>query len=149
MLARCLLKIARLPPAGEAVDLQLLVTPIEPEQGGNICSETWQRNFAGHVLVSTQHHGGPGRLLERMGIVEHSFGLTVVDGGLEYKSQRVAVRLLSLRIPLPRWLAPRVTAREKPGAREDEIEVSVEVRLPWLGLLIAYGGRLAVAGEGQ
>jgi hypothetical protein len=41
---------------------------------------------------------------------------------------------------LPRWLAPRVEAWEKPDGHI--VNVSVEVRLPLLGLLIAYEGSL-------
>ena len=56
------------------------------------------------------------------------------------RSLRVAVRLGPLRVPLPSWLAPHVTAWERPLGDRDRTGVAVETRLPWLGLLIAYEG---------
>ncbi len=59
-----------------------------------------------------------------------------------------------LRVPLPRWISPRVTALEKAGAEgsgtvgrpchnaEDQIDVAVQVVLPFLGRLIVYEGKL-------
>ena len=45
-----------------------------------------------------------------------------------------------MRIPLPRFLAPRGIAWERPDG--ERVNVSVEVYLPIVGLLIAYEGVL-------
>ena len=46
-----------------------------------------------------------------------------------------------MRIPFPRALAPRIEAREEPEGTEGT-RVSVAVTVPWVGLLVAYGGYL-------
>ncbi len=53
----------------------------------------------------------------------------------------------SLRIPLPRWLAPTVTAREALGWQTAETDISVRVSLPVLRLLISYEGLMTRSAE--
>ncbi len=84
-----------------------------------------------------------GLLVERFGMFELRFRLTVVDGALSYQTTRAAFRLGSLSIPVPSWLGPRITAWERPVNNSDQIAVSVEVHLPFIGRLIAYDGLLA------
>ena len=132
-LLRWLARLVRLPAAGEAVDLQLIITPLPR-------GEEWRRTFAGCPLVSTQWQQSESLLAERIGPLEVHFRLEVVSGALHYQTQRVAVRLGPLRVPLPSWLAPHVTAWERPLGDRDRTGVAVETRLPWLGLLIAYEG---------
>jgi hypothetical protein len=132
-LLRFLARLARLPAAGEAVDLRLIVTP--RNQG-----EEWHRTFAGRSLVTMQGKLADGLLAERRGPLEMQFRLEVVHGSLSYQTQRVALCLGRLRLPLPGWLAPCVTAWEKPLGERQGIYVTVEARLPGLGLLIAYEG---------
>lgn len=134
-LARMLARFARLPAAGEAVDVRLQVT--EQEEG-----EEWLRTFAGHNLVSMQSDRGAGLLVERMGIVEMRFQLEVAGGVLNYQTVSAALRLGSLRVPLPHWLSPQVTAWEKAVGDLNQIHVSVQVNIPLLGRLISYGGML-------
>src|SRR5215467_13279019 len=109
-LARTLARLARLPAAGNAVDVRLQVTA--QEEG-----EEWRRTFAGRPLVSMQSNRPDGRsngvMVERMGIVEMRLRLEVVGGALNYRTVSAALRLGSLRIPLPCWLSPYVTARER------------------------------------
>ena len=104
--------------------------------------EEWRRTFAGRPLVSMQSGRPDGLLGERMGPLETRFRLTVVDGALLYQAAGAALCLGRLRVPLPRWFSPRTTASERPADEPDRIDVSVEVRLPLLGRLIAYEGRL-------
>ncbi len=137
-LLRLLARLARLPAAGEAVDMRLLVTPLQ--QG-----EEWQRTFAGRPLVSTQWQQADGLLAERMGTLEMGFRLEVVGGALYYQMQRVTLCLGPVRVPLPSWLAPRVTAWEKPSGDRERPQVAVEASLPWLGRLIAYEGTVTRA----
>ena len=138
-LARALARLARLPAAGEAVDVRLQVTARE---GG----EEWRRTFAGRPLVSAQSNRGAELLVERMGIVEMRFRLEVVGGALNYQTVSVALCLGSLRVPLPYRLSPRVTAWERAVDDTNQIHVSVEVTVPLLGRLIAYDGILTQAG---
>src|SRR5436309_15538246 len=70
-LARTLARLARLPAAGENVDIELLVTASD---GG----ELWRRTFGGRPLVSMQSARPDGLLLERTGLVELLFQLKVV-----------------------------------------------------------------------
>lgn len=135
--ARSLARLARLPAAGEAVDVQLVVSALEH-------GEEWRRTFAGRPLVSMQYQQADG-LMERMGIVALRFQLAVSDGALHYQTTRAALCLARLRIPLPRWLSPRVTAWER--AERAQIRVSVEVHLPLVGRLIAYEGQLTQVEE--
>jgi Domain of unknown function (DUF4166) len=68
--------------------------------------------------------------------------LEVVGGALSYQTVSAALRLGSLRIPLPYRLSPYVTAWEKAVGDTNQINVSVDVTLPLLGRLIAYDGIL-------
>jgi hypothetical protein len=119
------------------VSIQLVVTP----QGD---AEEWRRTFAGQPLVSLQSARADGLLRERMGRVETRFQLKVVEGVLIYESVGAAFCLGRLRLRLPRWLSPRVTASERPVGEGELLDVSVEVRLPLLGRLIAYEGKLTL-----
>jgi hypothetical protein len=128
-------RLARLPAAGEAVNIQLQVTA--QEEG-----EEWRRTFAGQPLVSMQSDRGAGLLVERMGIVEMQFQLEVAGGALNYQTVSAALRLGSLRIPLPRRLSPCITACERSVGDTNQIHVSVEVTFSLIGRLIAYDGIL-------
>ena len=134
-LARALARLGRLPAAGEAVDVWLQITAREG-------AEEWRRTFAGRPLVSAQSDRGAGLLVERMGIVETGFRLEVGGGALKYQTVSVALRLGSLRVPLPYWLSPCFTAWEKAVDDTNQIRVSVDVTVPLLGRLIAYDGIL-------
>jgi len=117
------------------VDVKLQVTALEE-------GEEWNRMFAGRPLVSMQSYHFDGLLLERVGIVEMRFRLAVVGGTLSYQMVSAALRLVSLRLPLPQWLSPRITAWEKAAGDLNQIQVSVDVTFPLLGRLIAYDGVL-------
>lgn len=134
-LARALARIARLPAAGEAVDVRLQVTAQEK-------GEEWRRTFAGRPLVSLQFDRGDGLLAERMGIVEMRFRLEGAGGALNYQTVSAAFGLGSFQVSLPRWLSPRVTAWERAVGDMNQINVSVEVNFSLFGLLIAYDGLL-------
>jgi len=135
MLARGIARLARLPTAGEAVDIKLQVTAREE-------GEEWRRTFAGRPLVSRQSNRVNGLLVERMGIVELRFRLEVAGGSLNYQTVSAALLFGSLRVPLPYWLSPCVTAWERDVGDMNQIHVSVDVTFPLLGRLIAYEGML-------
>ena len=134
-LARTLARLGRLPAAGEAVDIQLVVT-------ARADGEEWRRTFAGRPLVSLQYERPDGLLAERMGLTEMRFRLEAIGGALAYETTSAALCLGWLRVPLPRWFGARVRAWERPVGDGDQINVSVEVELPLLGRLIAYDGSL-------
>jgi len=82
-LARTLARLAQLPTAGEAVDIQLWVTA----RGEG---EEWRRTFAGRPLVTVQSERPDGLLVERVGPVEMRFRLRVVGGALVYQATSAA-----------------------------------------------------------
>ncbi len=131
--ARAVARLMRLPEGGEAVPLRLSV---EPHGGG----ERWRRDFAGREFVTEQGEHAAGLMAERAGPFELLYRLSVEGGALAYYPVGTRFYALeSLRVRLPRPLAPRVEARE----RADEgggVRVSVCVTAPLLGLLIRYEG---------
>jgi hypothetical protein len=131
-LARFVAWLTGLPAACDAADMRLVVTPTG-------AGEQWNRSFNGRPLVTTQF-SRTGILVEQVGMTELCFQLDVVDGSLHYQSDRAALRMGWLLVPLPSWLAPRVTASEKAGPAG--VAVTVEVQLPVLGRLITYQGTL-------
>jgi|ERR1043166_2335159 hypothetical protein len=134
---RMLARLAGLPGAADAVDVQLAVVTIPT-------GEEWRRSFAGKPMVSTQSAHADGRLVERVGLSELRFRLAAQNGGLRYETTGCALRLGPLRLPLPLRLSPRVTASEQAAPGGDRIDVVVEMHLPLLGLLIRYGGQLTL-----
>lgn len=132
-LARLIARRLGLPEAGDAVPLRLTVTP----HGGG---ERWHRAFADRDFVTEQReHAGP-LLAERTGPFELLFRLTVEGGSLVYSQEDAFLRVRSLRVRLPRPLAPRVGALERADGRG--VRVSVRVTAPLVGPLIEYEGRV-------
>jgi hypothetical protein len=131
-LTRCLASVIGLPKSADAVEVHLTVTPTGT-------TEEWRRLFAGKPFVSTQWLDA-GRLIEKIGLSESPIEFDVREGALHYQTTGSALRLGFLRVPMPRWLSPRVTAFEKPAG--DKLQVFVEVALPMLGRLICYEGTL-------
>ena len=132
-LAGWLLRLCGMPPAGAAVPTQLVVTP-----HGH--GEQWVRTFGDQPLATTQCGRGRDLLVEHLGMLEFRFRLEVTDGVLIYRQTGVALCLGPLSVPLPRCVAPHVVAREEPGGGANQTHVSVQVLMPWVGLLIAYEG---------
>jgi hypothetical protein len=131
--ARWLLTLLGLPPAGEAVPIRLTISLY-----GN--GEKWLRTFGDRPLVTTQRPGGRSLLAERFGTLELRFRLQVQGGALVYQQTGAALRLARISIPLPGWLTPKVAAREEPGGGPNQTRVCVRVVFPWVGLLISYEG---------
>jgi hypothetical protein len=132
--ARLLARFARLPPAGEAVEVRLFIV-------ADAGRELWQRSFGGHPFHTTQWLGDAGQLVEQSGAVEVHFRLRVIGGGLRYEQIGTALRFWSIRLALPRWLAPHVEAFEEPLDAQ-RVRVRISVKLPFAGLLIAYEGEV-------
>ena len=139
-LARWLAALLRLPAAGEAVPVTLVVTALAD-------GEEWRRTFANNFLISRQRPRSDGLLAEQAGLIELRFRLEARNGGLVYHPAGAALRLGWLWVPLTRWLVPTVTARESSAGTPGQTEVSVRVSLPILGLLISYEGLMGPNGE--
>jgi hypothetical protein len=134
-LARFLVWLLRLPTSGEALATRLV---LERHAWG----ETWSRTFAGRALLTVQYQRGTELLAERLGWLEFWFRLRVIEHTLDFWHTGTAGVLGPIRVPLPRWLAPRITAREWAGLEEGSLQVAARVSLPCIGLLMAYEGCL-------
>ncbi len=68
------------------------------------------------------------------------FSAEVVDGGLHLASTRMAVRIGSRHLELPRLLTPRVRLTERFLDSDDRQHVEVTVCIPVLGSVYEYAG---------
>jgi hypothetical protein len=137
-LARMLIFLTRLPPKGQRMPLRLEVDALADQQ-------RWQRTFDERRTMTTYQYLLPdGRLGERTGPLELLFRVEVEKGVVRYHQVGLRLRLGPLRIPLPSWCGPRVSARL--WAYPDATEMNVEVRIavPILGEIVTYGGPLGL-----
>ena len=135
--ARALCRLVGLPPPGEEVETRLAVT-MEGER------ERWVRRFGERPLISDESPGADGLLVERVPPVELRFRLEPEAGALLFRQVGAALRVGRLRLPLPAFLAPRVSAREAP-AGNGAVHVEVTVRAPLLGPIFGYEGTVVFA----
>jgi len=133
--ARFLAWLLRLPTSGETLATRLVIVR-------HAWGETWSRTFAGKALVTVQYQRGANLLAERLGCLEFGFRLRVSEHALDFWHVGTACVLGPIRVPLPRWVAPHITAREWAGQEEGSLQVAVRVSLPLIGLLMAYEGCL-------
>ncbi len=130
-LACWLARLLGLPRAGERVEVELTVT-------SDAEGETWRRRFGSDELVTRQWEER-GLLTERAGSLELGFRLSVSNGRLVFQQEAARLNVGGARISLPRWLAPRVSGY---AWEHGEMQVSVEVSFPGVGLLCRYEGGL-------
>jgi hypothetical protein len=134
--ARGLASLIGLPPAGEAVDTRLAVTPC---RGG----ELWQRTFDGRPMNSRQYPDSRGGFTERFGVIEIRFARDVTAAATVFRQTGAALVAGAFRLPLPRACAPRISAREDivgPGQRR----VDVSIGVPLVGVLLTYAGTIDI-----
>jgi hypothetical protein len=129
----------RLPSPGVDVPVRLIVTPNER-------GERWHRIFGPSPFITEQRAGSSGSMVERIGPTEVKYRLEVAGGALYYRHIGTALRLGPIRLPLPRWLAPHITARESAMPDEKSTHISVKVTLPLVGLLVSYKGYIEIKG---
>ena len=135
-LARLLVRLLRLPRAGDAVETRLLLAPC----AGGV---QWLRTFDDRRLDTWQYEAGERELAERIGVLEFRFRLEAADGSLRFQQVGAAVRLGFVRLQVPGAWAPRIDAREDPaGARQ--LFVQVRVTLPALGPVLTYDGTIEI-----
>lgn len=132
-LAKVVAAIFSLPQAGADVPISLRMRT--DAQG----IETWQRNFAGRIMVSTQE-AGQGRnahlIVERFGPFAFGLALVVHPDRLSLLPRRWSF----LGVPLPRTLLPKGESSER--QIEGDFCFDVEITLPLVGPVVRYQGRL-------
>ena len=121
-----------LPIEGDDVPIALTICNVQD-------GEQWTRRFGDKVFHSRQSAAG-GLLVERFGLMEFRFQLSVEDGSLVYRQQRASIRAGALSVALLSRLAARIAARESRSQGLDKVHVAVRVELPGLGLLVSYEG---------
>ncbi|NML05921.1 SDR family oxidoreductase [Sphingomonas sp. G-3-2-10] len=126
-LAKLLAAMMGMPPAGRY--------PLHVAFVAKDGAETWRRDFGGHRFRSTLSAKG-GLAIERFGPLRFGFDLPSDGEGL-----RMVFRRWSLfGVPLPRFLAPRIAARE--WQEDERFRFEVEVAAPLIGRVIRYSGWL-------
>lgn len=120
-----------LPLAGSVVPLQLTVARTPGR-------EVWVRRFADRALITEQYAGADGELVERAGRGELRFRLGIDHGSLHFRPAGVAVRVGSLRVPVPRRLAPHVSGTAAASPSGDRLEVFFTVGAPLVGAILTY-----------
>jgi hypothetical protein len=101
-------------------------------------TETWRRDFGGHVLTSRLRPGPDGTLDERLGPLGIRLRPVAIDGGLR-------LDVISLRVmALPAPLRPQGGGTERVDA-EGRVTFDVESHAPGLGRLVRYHGHLSPA----
>ncbi len=140
VLARALVRLLQLPRAADQEAVELRVSPAGK-------SEKWIRSFGQRQLVTHQQEVDGGLLGERVGCLEFRFGLTVHNGAIHYRQQEARLWLGPWSVALPSKLAPVVAAVESAPTQGGGTEVDVRVSAPLAGLLLHYGGSLALRGE--
>lgn len=131
-LAKLAAPLLGLPPSGAD---QPLTVRFEPDRAG----ETWTRRFGSHLMHSRQRAGSgkeAGLLGEALGAVTVFSALRVEDGRLHLHLRRW--RLFGL--PMPRSLAPRVTAVE--GEQDGRYVFDIAIAHALTGPVVRYRGWL-------
>jgi len=114
---------------------------VEIRRDGSV--ETWTRYFPDACLEShlSPSPRWPGVFAERLGGARLTFGFAVEDGQLRWVTRDV--RFLAMPLPL-RWF-DGIDARC--SERDGRYRFDIAVRLPLVGLLVAYAGWLEIANE--
>jgi hypothetical protein len=122
----------RLAPQGNDVPTHLDVV-VEGER------ERWVRRFGSHSMVTIQQiqHG---LLAEDFGHMRFMFDLSADENGMRFVLRRVNL----LGVPLPLWLAPRVSATVTGEPHGWHVDAQIGVLL--LGTLLRYRGSLRPEG---
>jgi hypothetical protein len=120
--------IMRLAPAGSDVPTRLKVVVAGDR-------ERWVRHFGSHTMVTIQQEQR-GLLAEDFGKMRFMFQLTADEDGLRFTLRRVKLAGL----PLPLWLAPRVSATVTGEPHGWHVDARIGVLL--LGTLLSYRGSL-------
>lgn len=123
----------RLPPAKRNEPVWFDFVPETDKDG-----EAWRRDFNGHILETRHRPRGkrPKQVLEKLGPLTLVLTVAFERGGIAYRL--TGLRFLGL--PIPRFLGPRVEARET--EEQGYFVFESTVTLPVGGRLIRYRGWL-------
>jgi hypothetical protein len=102
--------------------------------------ETWIRHFPHRTMASTLRLHGTG-VVEMLGAARLTFALEEEGGGLVM----VLRSMRFLGIPCPRWLMPRIHAREH--GRDGRLHFDVRASVPLVGQVTGYRGWLQLPGK--
>ncbi|WP_342360892.1 DUF4166 domain-containing protein [Terrarubrum flagellatum] len=131
-MARVIASLFGFPEAGDDI-------PVTVRFARGSAVEVWTRTFADKSFQSRQSIGvgrHEGLLRERFGPFIFGLALIVDEGRLRLVPKKWSF----LGIPLPRSLTPRGDAYEE--ERDGKFRFNVEIRLPLIGLIVAYRGWL-------
>jgi hypothetical protein len=109
---------------------------IIPAQG----RENWRGKFGNRTLITTQSVGSGGLLTECLGPLQFNFRLRAKNGALHFQQANVRLRVGRLRVPIPAWAAPKVSAICAGLASPSRVHITVGIVAPLLGLLLSYEG---------
>lgn len=129
-LARLICRIFKLPPQSQNCKLTV-------DCRYNRDSMSWIRNFDGLIMESS-FHLRDGDLIENLGPLSLATKAVVEGNRLVYKF--MGTKLFG--IPLPNIFSPNILAYEE--ERDGRYHFKVEVKMPLVGFVIAYGGELEV-----
>ncbi|MFF1878831.1 DUF4166 domain-containing protein [Leifsonia sp. NPDC058230] len=118
-------------------------TVVNRPESGSVRAERVFELRSGRRTMIDLISADAGMVVDRLGSparLEARLSASVVDGGLRMESIATALLLGRLRIPVPRFAAPRVTLSERYDAVPDAQRVSITVDLPLIGRLYEYAG---------
>ncbi len=109
--------------------------------------EHWDRRI-GDWRFPTEQWAEDGLLIERYGSLDFPMTVTSDSESLTHWSDRMLLRALGRRWPIPRWLSIHTWGTERrsasvPGA----MDVSVRIETPFGQLLVGYDGTLQVPAD--
>jgi hypothetical protein len=136
------------PPSWLAVALALcLGTPRRATEGAlrfeleaQPDAERWTRHFPERTMTS--------RLRLQDGLIDEQLGAARLRFALAAQAGALHMHLVGLRffgMPCPRWLLPRITARET--GTDDRLHFHVSATLPWIGSVATYSGHLVLVAQ--
>lgn len=135
--ARWMAGMLGLPEAGADVPARVEVSRTVGRRGSRKQDngELLERWYDGRHFATLQY-ARAGLLCERFGPFTLKFRLSASENGIDFHRAGVAL----WGVPLPGVLAPRVTASERAEGEVHRFDVRLD--LPFVGLIIAYRGRL-------
>jgi Domain of unknown function (DUF4166) len=139
-IARFVLVLSQMPKSATGTRTRLRIT-VQNQ------IEIWERWFGTERLMTRQWTDRNGLLVERFGTMEFQFALRPHPPDLlRYEQRGSRVHFGPLSLPVPKVLAPSVSATET-AESPTRVRIHVEVKLPLIGRLIAYDGYLEVGGD--
>ena len=130
--------VLRMPRKEERVSVELCV-----QRNGE--HEHWDRRIGAWPFQTEQWAEGA-MLIERYGRLLFPMTVSSDNESLTHWSDRMLLRLLGRRLPVPRWLSIRTWGTERrsesnPGA----MDVTVRIETPFGQLLVGYHGTLQLS----